>query len=76
MVMNGIGIYLVSGASAIDGHNICFIHEAKSVNDVHEWLKKYSFVIDDLIVERIFDGTYEEYESYKCRLRGENNAEN
>ena len=74
--MNGIGIYLVSGASAIDGHNICFIHEAKSVNDVYEWLKKYGFVIDDLIIERIFDGTYEEYESYKCRLRGENHAEN
>ena len=74
--MNGIGIYLVSGASAIDGHNICFIHEVKSVNDVHEWLKKYGFVIDDLIIERIFDGTYEEYENYKCRLRGENHAEN
>ena len=55
--MNEIGIYLVSGASAIDGHNICFIHEAKSVNAVHEWLKKYGFVIDDLIIERIFDGT-------------------
>ena len=72
----GIGIYLVTGASAIDGRIICFVHEAKSVNAVHEWLNKYGFVIDDLIIERIFDGTYEEYESYKCRLRGENHAEN
>lgn len=74
--MNGIGIYLVSGASAIDGHNIGFIREAKNANAVYEWLNKYGFVIDDLIIERIFDGTYEEYESYKCRLRGENHAKN
>lgn len=73
---NGAGIYLVSGVSAMDGHNICFIHEAKSTKDVHVWLKEYGFIIDDLIVERIFDGTYEEYENYKCRLRGENHAEN
>ena len=74
--MNEIGIYLVSGASAIDGHNICFIHEAKSANAVYEWLNKYGFVIDDLIIERIFDGTYEEYENFKRRLRGKNHAEN
>lgn len=72
---NGVGIYLVSGVSAMDGHNICFIREAKSTKDVHAWLKEYGFVIDDLIVERIFDGTYEEYENYKCRLRGGNRAE-
>lgn len=74
--MNGIGIYLVSGVSAINGHNIGFIREAKNANAVYEWLNKYGFVIDDLVIERIFDGTYEEYESYKCRLRGENHAEN
>lgn len=73
---NEIGIYLVSGVSAFDGHNICFIHEAKSLIAVHEWLIKYGFVVDNLIIERIFDGTYEEYENYKCRLRGENYAEN
>ncbi len=66
---NGIGIYLVSGASAIDGHNICFIHEAKSTKEVQSWLKEYGFVINDLVVERIFDGNYEEYENYKMRLR-------